>query len=357
MKILDKYLIKNLLLTFLFVLFILSIITLVIDYTEKINDYVEKKVPISEIAFYYCKFIPFLTVFLFPIFVFIAVIFFTTRLTTRSEVIAMLNSGMSYRRFLQPYVLTGIALSLCLLWLNNIAIPILNKGRIAFENKYIISNPNTTRSDFHCRISPTEYIYVKGFNPTNKSGYNFAYEKIENNKLLYKLWSEQIQWDSAKKTWTLTTVQIRENLGNKETYTKQATLTRQFNFLPTDIYEVAEQKSAMTTPALQKFIDREKTKGNPGLNFLEVEKHRRSAASYSVLVLTIIGACISSKKVRGGSGIHLAIGIAISASYVVIQQFSTTFSTKGNLNPTLSVWIPNIIFTFVAWIVYRKYKV
>jgi lipopolysaccharide export system permease protein len=356
MKIIDKYIIKNFILTFLFVLLVLAVIALVIDYTEKVNDFVEHKLSVFKVLKYYCQFIPFITVFLFPIFVFIAVIFFTTRLTARSEVIAMLNSGMSFNRFLLPYAIVGVFLGLVLLYLNNYAIPILNKGRIAFENTYIINNPNTTKADMHFRISKTEFVYIKGFSPQSKNGYNFCYEKIENNKLLYKLWAENIQWDSIKKEWILNTITIRTNEGEKESLQNTLSKRKKYNFTPADIIEVYEQKSAMTTPELQRFINKEKSKGNPALAVYEVEKHRRLGAPFSMLVLTILGASMASLKTRGGSGVHLALGISISGAYVIAMQFSTTFSIKGNLSPIISVWIPNVIFSILTLLIYNKYK-
>jgi lipopolysaccharide export system permease protein len=356
MKILDKYIFRNFIYTVIFVLFVLSIISVVIDYTEKVDSFVSKHVPGKEILGYYFSFIPFITAFLFPIFVFIAVIFFTTRLTAKSEIIAMLNSGMSFNRFLYPYIWGGVLFSGILLYANHVWIPLANKKRIAFENKYITFNPIKSGADMHFRISTTEFIYLKGYNPKGNDGYNFCYEVIENHQLKRKLWAETIKWDSLKKEWNLNAIQERTWNGDAETYKTYPTLQHKFGFTPADVVEVVEQKQAMTTKELRAFIAREQHKGNPALNVYKVELYRRSGAPFSVFILTIIGACMASFKVRGGSGLHLALGILISGAYIIFMQFSTTFSIKGSLSPLVSVWIPNALFAGLAYWIYKKYK-
>jgi lipopolysaccharide export system permease protein len=356
MKILDKYIVRNFILSVIFVLFVLSIISVVIDYTEKVDSFVSHKVPTSEILGYFMVFIPYITAFLFPVFVFIAVIFFTTRLTAKSEIIAMLNSGMTYNRLLLPYIACGILFSSILLFANHVWIPLANKKRIKFENKYVMFNPIKVGVDMHFRISPTEFIYLKSYTAATNDGYQFCYEEIKKGVLIKKMWAETIKYDSLKNNWILNGIQQRTWVGEKETYTNYATLTRKFDFVPADIVEVLEQKQAMTTKELLKYIAREKHSGNPALAVYEVELHRRSGAPFSVLVLTIIGACMASFKVRGGSGLHLAIGILISGAYVIFMQFSTTFAIKGSLSPMISVWIPNVLFSGLAFYIYKKYK-
>ncbi len=357
MKILDKYLIKNLILTFLFVLFVLSIISIVIDYAEKVDAFISNKAPAKAIIGYYISFIPYICALLFPLFVFIAVIFFTTRIAYRTEVIAMLSSGMSYNRFLLPYLFCGVLFALLLFWCNHIVIPKANKHRMKFENEYVNSSVNKTEIDAHYRISPTEFVYLKSFSAESKSGYNFAYEIIKQQDLSKKIWAENISWDSISKQWNLSRVKIRTINGEQETLTHLPSLKQKFNFTPADLVEVKEQKQCMTTSELSAYINKETKRGNPSLANYHIEKARRTAAVFSVIVLTLIGACLASKKMRGGSGIHLAIGISISAAYIIFMQFSTTFAVKGNLNPVLSVWIPNFVFAILGIYIYRKMKV
>jgi lipopolysaccharide export system permease protein len=345
MKIIDKYILKNFFGAFFFVLLLLSIIAIVIDFTEKIDSFIGKKVPAMDILKYYIVFIPYISALLFPLFVFIAVIFFTTRIAYRSEVIAMLNGGMSYNRFLQPYLIGGSILALIILYGNHITIPRANRLRLNFENKYINHNSVRADVDMHYRISKNEYIYLKTYNVTAKTGYNFAYEKIEDNKLLFKIIADQIAYDSITKSWKLIGVTTRViNKNNTESLTKDNVLYKKFAFKHTDLIEEHEMKQAMTTKSLNEFIAREKIKGNPGLNVYYVERYRRWVAPLSVIILTLIGAIIASRKVRGGSGIHLAIGLTISAAYVVFMQFSTTFSIKGSMHP-LKLPIMSITYT------------
>jgi lipopolysaccharide export system permease protein len=221
---------------------------------------------------------------------------------------------------------------------------------------YITFNPNKVGTDMHFRISPTEFIYIKGFAPGTKEGNNFCYERIENHQLKQKLWAEAIKWDTVKKIWHLNTVTERTWNGEAESFNSYASLDKKYDLQPSDIVEVAEQKSCMTSKELLAFISKERRRGNPSLNVYLVEFHRRSGAAFSVLVLTIIGACMASFKVRGGSGLHLALGILISGAYIIFMQFSNTFAIKGNLPPIVAVWIPNIIFSVLAFYIYRKYK-
>ncbi|MFM2386729.1 MAG: hypothetical protein RL660_1486 [Bacteroidota bacterium] len=356
MKILDKYILKQFVGTFIFCVFILSIIAIVIDFTEKVDSFMGGKAPGSAILKYYLAFVPYINALLFPLFVFVAVIFFTSRLTNRSEVIAMLNGGMSYNRFLLPYLIGGIFFSGVILYGNHSLIPKANRLRLNFENKYINYNSVKSGNDMHFRISPTEFIYLKSYNVLGKTGYNFSYERIVDLQLREKIWANEIQFDSVKKSWRLINVKIRSLDSNRESLTQYPKLERSFNFVHSDLIEEHEVKQAMTTSELNAFIDKEKRKGNPALSAFEVEKHRRTAAPGSVIVLTLIGAIMSSRKVRGGSGIHLALGLLIGAAYIVFMQFSVTFSIKGDLPPMLAVWIPNFIFAALAFVIYKRYN-
>ncbi len=356
MKILDKYILKNFILTFWFSLGLLTIIAIVIDITEKVDAFVSNKAPMREVLKYYAAFVPYISALLFPLFVFIAVIFFTSRMASRSEVIAMLNGGMSFKRFLQPYVIGGILLSFILLWSNHTLIPYANAARLKFEEKFINYQKPRSGMDMHYRISKNEFIYLKSYNIPTQSGYTFSYEKIEGQKLKEKVWADNIQWDSVKKDWLLKQVTIRTNRDSTESLSTVPSISKKYNFTPDDLLEKVELKQTMSTKMLNKFIIREKEKGNPSLNSYYIEKHRRSAAPVSVFILTIIGACLASTKVRGGSGLHLAMGLAISASYIIFMQFSTTFSVKGNLSPLLSVWIPNFIFMVLGYFIFRRFN-
>lgn len=333
-----------------------SAIAIVIDYTEKVEDFVNKKVPGIEILGYFKNFIPYILALLFPIFIFVAVIFFTSRLANRSEIVAMLSSGMSFKRFLRPYLVGSTIISIVLLFANHYIIPRANKSRLKFEEKYLWEHSYMKDDNFHMRLNPNEYIYLQSYNPETKTGYRFSYEKIKGTMITLKITADRCQYDSVKKQWKLFDAIEHTNNGAAEHLTKYATEFKSFNFKPNDLIERREQKQLMTSPELNRFIQKENEKGSEALTEYYIEKYRRTSSPFSAFVLSIIGACIASRKVRGGSGIHLAIGLLISAIYILMMQFSTTFAIKGSLHPMMAVWLPNLVFSFVAVYFYRKYS-
>ena len=356
LKKIDYYILKNFLLTFVFLMLAFSAIAIVIDYTEKVEDFVAKKIPGIEIAGYFKNFIPYILALLFPIFIFVAVIFFTSRLAGRSEIIAMLSSGMSFKRFLRPYIVGSGIISIVLLVANHYIIPKANKSRLQFEEKYLWEHSYSKDDNFHMRISPQEYIYMQSYNHESKTGYRFSYEKVKGTFITTKISADRCTYDSVKKQWKLFEASERTNQGAIEHLTKYPTVCKTFNFSPADLIERREQKQLMTSPELNTFINKENEKGSEALTEYYIEKYRRTSSPFSAFVLTIIGASIASRKVRGGSGVHLAIGLMISAIYILMMQFSTTFAIKGNLHPFIAVWIPNVVFSFVAVYFYKRYS-
>jgi lipopolysaccharide export system permease protein len=356
LKKIDIYILRNFLLTFLFLMLAFSAIAIVIDYTEKVEDFVAKKVPAREILIYFRNFIPYILALLFPIFIFVSVIFFTSRLANRSELIAMLSSGISFKRLLRPYIIGSGIISIVLLLANHFVIPRANKSRLQFEEKYLWEHSYSKDDNFHMRISPSEYIYMQTYNPESKTAYRFSYEKMKGNEIIKKISAERMVYDSLKKIWKL--MEVRESTFDGAVTRSQRfpSLYRPFSFVPADLIERREQKQLMTYSELNHYIKREEEKGSEGLTEYYIEKYRRTASPFSAFVLSIIGACLASRKVRGGSGIHLALGLMISAIYILMMQFSTTFAIKGNLQPFIAVWIPNIVFGFVALYFFRRYS-
>jgi lipopolysaccharide export system permease protein len=352
----DRYILKNFIFTFLFLLLAFSAIAIVIDYTEKVEDFVNKKIPATEILGYFRDFIPYILALLFPIFIFVAVIFFTSRLANKSEIIAILSSGMSFRRFLRPYFIGSALISSVLLLSNHFVIPRANKSRLKFEEKYIWTKAYSMDNHFHMRLSPNEYVYMQSYNPESKSAYRFSYEKVEGAAIVHKISAERCTYDSVKKSWQLTDMIERHMHGKTEDMVRYSSKYFSFPFHPSDLMERRELKQLMSTPELNAFIHKEELKGSEALTEYYIEKYRRTASPISAFVLSIIGACIASRKVRGGSGIHLAVGLMISAIYILMMQFSTTFAIKGSLHPFIAVWIPNVVFGFVAAYFYRRYS-
>lgn len=354
MKKLDWYIVKKFVGTFFYAIMILAVIACVIDYSEKMDDLVTRKATAMDVFTYFRNFIPHIVALLFPLFIFIATIFFTSKMAYKSEVIAILASGTSYQRFLRPYMIGGAFLCTLSFFSNHWLVPAANKQRLAFEDKYIHTAAYSSERSVHLRLSKDLYVYVYDYNYHENIGYYFTAEVIEGTMLKEKIYAERVIYDSVKKIWTLYNARIRKNEGLKETLAFAPELIKTYPFKPTDLDEDEDVKEALTTPQLNKYIAREKLRGRETLNFFYIEKYRRTAQPFAGLILTIIGVCISSRKVRGGSGLHLALGIVISATYIMAMQFSNTFSTKAGLNPLIAVWIPNIIFGGIAYYLYRK---
>ncbi|MHB1920954.1 MAG: LptF/LptG family permease [Chitinophagaceae bacterium] len=356
MKKIDWYILKKFLGTFLYAMIIFIVISVVIDITEKLDDFVSQSVSMSSIIGYYMAFIPYISALLFPLFIFISVIFFTSKMAYQSEIIAILGSGVSFNRMLRPYWVGAIFLGLLLSVSNHFIVPRANQVRIAFENKYVNNKQGLDQvNNFHLRIDSDSYVSMFNYDPNYKSAYGFTLEKIKGQDLFYKLEVQRLDWDSSKKAWKTNYGIVREINGLHEqvrTITKDTLL--KLHLSPNDMIPEKNLKDAMTTPQLNRFIAQQKLRGAGGLNFLYVEKYGRTASGFAVIILTLIGVVIASRKIRGGSGLHLALGIVISSAYILFMQFSTTFSTKGNLDPLLAVWIPNILFAILAFFLYRQ---
>ncbi|GIV33046.1 MAG: membrane protein [Chitinophagales bacterium] len=349
LKKIDYYLIRKFLVTFFFAIILFSFIATVIDLTEKIDDFIEKSVPLGEIVTgYYLNFLPYIDTLLTPLFVFISVIFFTSRMAYRSEIIAMLASGISFYRMLVPYLIAAGFVAALLFLANHYWVPLANKGRYAFEYTYLSGSHHNAERNFHAQIETNHYIYMENYQPKNMAGYKFSYEIIRDGKLEYKLRADKIEWDAQRQRWIIKNYYARRIGDNGEQITTGTLLDTVFNFHPEDITQKVNVKEEMPTPQLKQYIQTLRLRGASGIEFYLVELYRRTADAFMIFILTLIGVALSSRKVRGGSGLHLAAGVALSASFIVLTRFSTTFATNGNLSPFLSIWIPNLLYGLLA---------
>lgn len=353
-KKLDWYFIKKFIGTFFFSLLIMAVISSVIDYSEKVKDFAIKKPSTIEILGYYQDFIPHILALLFALFIFIATIYFTSKLAYKSEIIAFLSTGASFARFLRPYIIGGAFLSTLSLISNHFLVPTANKSRLAFEDKYIHEAVSYSDQNVHLRLTPNLYVFVQSYDYNVNSGYRFSSEVFDGIQLKERITAERVSYDSTNKLWILTNVTTITNDGIKESLKIDSELKKSYPFKPSDLYEDNTIKESLTTPELNKLIKKEKLRGSESLNVYYIEKYRRTAQPVAGLILTIIGVCIASKKVRGGSGLHLALGILICAIYMLLLQLSQTFSIKSNLDPLVAVWIPNFIFAGYAYYLYLK---
>ncbi|OWY23977.1 YjgP/YjgQ family permease [Sphingobacteriales bacterium UPWRP_1] len=346
LKIIDRYIITKFLGAFVFTVLLFAAVAVSIDLSERIDDFLEHNAPFwGVITGYYLNFIPFIIFFLSPLFIFIAVIFFTSRLASRSEIIAILASGVSFYRLLfVPYLIASVILVALQLYANHFFVPNANKKRFNFEDMYVKKKTSSSNKNVHMQIAPDTYIYVETFNNRDSTGRNFTLEKIANKQLSYKLSAKNIAWKDSTQSWQLNNYMAHSFNGLKETVRHGDKTDTVFNLKPADFQKKVNLKEAMTTPELAVFIEEEKIKGAPFIEFYQVERYRRTAVPFATFILTIIGFSIASRKVRGGIGLHLFAGIAISSAYVLLLQFATTFATNGNLSPILSVWLPNLLF-------------
>ena len=349
MKKLDWYIVKKFLGTFFFSISLILIIVIVFDISEKIDDFLRSEVSIEKIVFdYYLNFIPYFGNLFSPLFIFISVIYFTSKMAGNSEIIAMLNSGMSFSRLLRPFVFTSILLATLSFVLGNFIIPETNKTRIDFENKYVKRKQKKRIKNIHMQIQKDQYIYMESYNRAKNIGYKFTLENFENNKLESKLSANYIEYDTVDNNWRVRDYKIREYFEKNEKISQGRFLDTIINLSPKDL---AKNKSLVETMGMKKlneYIKEEEIRGTSQIIYHKIEKHKRIANPFSTIILTILAVAIGSRRIRGGAGIQLSIGLLLSFGYILFMQISTTFATNSNLLPIVAVWIPNLLFTLVA---------
>ena len=358
MRKIDWYILKKLLVTFFFCMFLFTLIAVAVDSSEKTDDFVKSGLTTSQIIRqYYFGFVPYIWGLLFPLFVFIAVIFFTSRMAARSEIVAILASGVSYNRFLRPYFIGGLLLALLLWYASRYVIPKAQEIRSNFQSKYIdpfgVKSGRDPSLPIYKRVDPNTYVGFRYYDTAAKTASGFYLDRVKDNKMVYNLRADNMKWDTAKKNWKLMNVTERHINGMHETIHTRPEMHLDLNMKPEDLQDDEYLKDKLSTPRLSHYIRMEQLRGSEGLNTLRVELYRRTATPVTVLVLTLIGVVVSSRKVRGGSGLHLAIGIVIAVLFILCDRFSTVFSIKGDFPPFIAAWLPDVVFGGVAYWLYR----
>lgn len=353
MKILDKYIIKKFLTSFLFVVFIVVLIIVVIDITEKINNFTDDKVPMARILEYYMDFIPWIANLISPITVFIATVFVTANMASHSEIVAILASGVSFRRMLAPYLAGAIIIGLVSFYFNGWVIPAANKSRRSFEIEFIEAKYYFNKSNFHIQVSPNEYLYMKRYNNQTNRGYNFTIEQVEGTKLVEKLSANQIDWLPDSSQWLLRNWQKRIITDTTEIVTVGDSLLMNLVILPKDFQSQHRLWETLTLPELSEKIDELNARGLEGSEVYEVEKYFRYTTPFTVIVLVFIGVIVSSRKARGGTGLQIALGFIISFIFIIFVITSRGIAEGGLINPAVAVWIPNVVFSGVGLFMYR----
>lgn len=357
MKIIDKYILKRYLGTFSVMLLMFIPIGIVIDVSEKVNKMIANKVAFSEILVYYGDFIIYFANLLFPIFLFLSVIWFTSKLANNTEIIAILSSGISFNRFLRPFFIGATIVSLFALLMGFFLVPSASKGFNDFRYKNLKGNSQTREtSDIFRQINADEYIYVSNYNYMSQTGFNFTFEKFKDNKLVYKINSNRIKYNEETKKYTLYNYTKRTIGVTNDVLESSDKKILEFNFEPDDLTPVVYVAETMSIGELYSFIDKEREKGNANINTYLVVFYKKFSLPISAFILTLIAVAVSSMKRRGGMGVNLAIGIVIAFTFIFFDKVFGTMAEKSAFHPFVAVWIPNFVFGILAIYLLRNAK-
>lgn len=354
LTILDKYIIRKFLGTYVFSIILIISIAVVFDINEQLDKFLRNDAPLKAIIFsYYLNFIPYYVNLFSPLFVFISVIFFTSKLADNSEIISMLASGMSFRRLMKPYMISAAVIAFASFILTGFVIPPANVVRIQFQNKYIKNKAVTYAERIQIQIEPGVIAFFNRYDDREKMGFNFSLDKFDEKQLVSRLTARRIAYDSAYH-WVLHDYSVREFEGMREHVTTGIKADTTLTIVPSDFLIASNDFEQMTTPQLYKHIARQKDRGIGNIQSFEIEYHKRFASIASAFILTLIGAALSSRKVKGGMGLNIGIGLLLSVSYILFMTISSTFAVSGLVSPFIAAWIPNIIFMGIAAYLYRK---
>lgn len=356
-KKLDWYIIRKFIGTYIYSILLIISISIVFDVNENLAKFAQYHAPLKAIVFdYYANFVPYFANLFSPLFVFIAVIFFTSKLAGNSEIIAMLASGISFKRLLRPYMLSCVLISALSFYLSAFVIPHGNVIRQNFETMYKNKKKNTAADNVMLQVDKGVVAYIQHYDNEHKHGYGFSLDKFQNKNLVWHTTAMDIQYDTisdSKYHWTLIGWKTRKLHGLREQITQGAKKDTVLMMEPTDLVYSKGQQETFTLPQLEEYISKQQVRGSGNVVQYQVEYHKRIAASFASFILTIIGVSLSSKKRKGGMGLYLGIGLALSFLYIMLQTVSSTFAIQANFPPMLAAWVPNIIFAVVAWFCYR----
>ena len=357
MKRMDWYIIKKFIGTYIYAIILIISIAIVFDVNENLAKFSQYNAPLKAIVFdYYVNFVPFYANLFSPLFVFIAVIFFTSKLAGNSEIISILASGMSFRRLMRPYMVSCVLISLVTFYLGAYVIPHGTVIRQNFETMYKNKKRNTSAENVQLQVGPGVIAYIQYYDNRRKSGYGFCLDKFENKKLVSPLSASEIQYDTisdSKFHWHITNWKERRLRGLREQITEGARKDTVIMMEPTDLVYSKGQQETFTSPELRDYISKQQSRGSGNVVQYEVEYHKRIATSFASFILTIIGASLSSRKRKGGMGLYLGLGLVLSFTYIMLQTVSSTFAINTGFPPVVAAWLPNIVFAVVAYFCYR----
>ncbi len=355
MKLLDLYILKKFLTSFFFVVLLLVAVIVVIDITERLDDFITCGASFQAVLVdYYFNFIPYIANMLSPITIFIATVFVTARLAAHTEIIAILSSGVSFKRLLFPYFIGSLLIGIGTFFLIGWVIPKANKGRVDFENRYFEGEYFFEGRNVHLKIAPETYVYLESYNSSMNIGYQFSLETVHHNKMVYKLKTDKIVWDSTLHVWNLDAYSERTIVDGKETYLQGNGKKLKISLTPKDFGNSYMLHSTFTLPDLLKYIQELEDKGAENVNVYLVEKYERYTYPFAIIILTMIGVVVSARKSREGTGFQIAFGFILAAIYILMVIVSRNFANVGDISPMVAAWIPNVLFTLIGFQMYRK---
>ena len=356
MKRLDWYIIGKFLGTFFLSIVLILSIAVVFDLTEKLDNFYENQVPLREIVFdYYLNFLPYYLDMFSQLFIFISVIFFTSKMAGNSEVIAILAAGVSYERFLRPYLVTALFLMVFSFGLGGWVIPKASKKMLAFTDKYIEKFTRESARNVQMVVSDGTVLYIESFQMRTHMGYRVSLEHFDGKTLTERITADRIRHLEEHK-WRLETYVKRNFDGMRESLVQGQALDTIIPILPEELFITAEQAQQMTNPELYNYIQKQRERGAGNVKAFETEWYTRFAGPLGAFIMTLLGVTLSSKKVRGGMGKNLGIGVTLTAAYILFSTVSTTFSVSGVMSPFMSVWLPNIVFLIIAFVLYLRVR-
>lgn len=351
-KIIDRYIIRKFLGTYIFAIALLLAIVVMFDVNEKLDSFL--KAPLkTTVVDYFVNFLPYFANQFSPLFTFIAVIFFTSKLAGNNEIVAMLSTGMSFRRLLRPYLLSAFVIAAATWVLGAYIIPPANVKRINYTNTYVKNKRVDYGANIMLMVAPGEIAYISRYDNITKTGSRFTLEKFDGKQIVSRLTARSIGWDTLY-SWKVYDYTIRDFKDNRELIRRGAALDTTIPFEPRDFLIAKNDHEKMTTPALERYIERQRSRGVGNIKSFEVEYHRRYAMCAAAFILTVIGMALSSRKVKGGMGLNIGIGLVLSFSYILFMAITQSFAYSGLTSPLIAMWIPNIIYTVVAVVLYNR---
>ncbi|HAH38248.1 MAG TPA: permease [Algoriphagus sp.] len=353
MKLLDKLIIKDFLKTYFFVVLMLILVVLVLDFTEKNDKYISNQVPAGEILRYMGNYGLYLNNLLTPITVFISVIFITSKMAGRTEIVAILSSGVSFVRLLRPFLVGAALIGGVSFYLNGWVLPSATEGMTVFKMVYLEKGAPNTEQNIHIKVGDNSYAYLSRFFKTSNTGYNFTLETIEDGKLFAKISSDRIEWDTAKNVWTLINWRLRELKDRKEEWSVGEKMDTTLSIVPADFGVPENHHETLKLPQLSKQIRILEDRGADNVEYYKIERYVRFMSPFAALILTFIGVIMSARKTRGGSGFQIAMGFLLAFVYILLFILSRTFAENGADYPILAVWLPNIIFALTGLVLYK----